>query len=47
MAEKNTAETLVAVEFVNESELATEVHESNWIHCDCGHDCCPCNAQCK
>ena len=35
------------VNFVSENELATAAHESNWLHCDCGHDCCPCNAQCK
>lgn len=35
------------LDFVDEPELASLSHESEWLMCDCGHDCCPCNSQCK
>jgi hypothetical protein len=37
----------VDLEFVAERELAKAERDEQWVFCDCGHDCCPCNAQCK
>jgi hypothetical protein len=35
------------LKFISELELAKMAHEDSWFHCDCGHDCCPCNSECK
>jgi hypothetical protein len=33
--------------FVSEADLAIFAGEERWLLCDCGHDCCPCDSQCK
>ena len=35
------------LKFVSELELAKVAQEDSWFHCDCGHDCCTCNSECK
>ena len=37
----------IKLDFVTEQEIAINVDERNWIMCDCGHDCCPCDRECK
>jgi hypothetical protein len=38
---------LKELKFVSELELAKVAKEDGWFLCDCGHDCCPCDSQCK
>lgn len=33
--------------FVSETELAHDASHSTWMLCDCGHDCCTCDSECK
>ena len=37
----------IPLKFTNESELVASAKEHGYFLCDCGHDCCPCNSQCK
>lgn len=44
---KDISLDLKNVKFTSELELAKFAQEDSWIDCDCGHDCCPCDSQCK
>ena len=35
------------LDFMHEADLVRLSGEDNYFACDCGHDCCPCNSQCK
>lgn len=32
---------------VSEDQLSSNANQSGWMMCDCGHDCCTCDSECK
>ena len=37
----------LSFDLVSEKELANDAEVSTWMLCDCGHDCCTCDSECK
>lgn len=38
---------LLEFNMISESQLSHDLGTSTWLLCDCGHDCCTCNSECK
>ena len=38
---------LLKFELIPESSLRAHTGSSEWMMCDCGHDCCTCDSECK
>lgn len=38
---------ILTFSLVTESALANNAAQSTWMLCDCGHDCCTCDSECK
>ncbi len=34
-------------DLISEANLSASAGSANWMLCDCGHDCCTCDAECK